>query len=139
MNSQSAAHPSQVVCAFWEAQERGDRETARSLLCDSLVWRVAGDHSEVARTYEGVDSFFQDLIGALGQVFVPGSVRLELTGIYTDEARDTVISHVHETVKARNGLDFDIEIVTIMHVVDGRISTCEEFMDLHEVRRVFER
>ena len=137
MNEQATANPAQVVRDFWEAQERGDRDAARAVLSESLVWRVAGEHAEVARTYIGADSFFDDLIGILGKTFVPGSVSLQLRALYTDEAQSTVISHVHETAQARNGKVFDIEIITIMRVEDGVITTCDEFMDLHEVLRVF--
>lgn len=137
MNDQATANPGQVVRDFWEAQEKGDRAAARAVLSESLVWRVAGEHAAVARTYTGVDSFFEDLIGTLGKTFVPGSVSLQLRALYTDEAQSAVISHVYETAQARNGKDFDIEIITIMRVEDGMITTCDEFMDLHEVLRVF--
>lgn len=137
VNDQATANPAQVVRHFWEAQEKGDRAAARAVLSESLVWRVAGEHAAVARTYTGVDSFFEDLIGTLGKIFVPGTVSLQLRALYTDEVQSTVISHVHETAQARNGKEFDIEIITIMRVEDGMITTCDEFMDLHEVLRVF--
>ncbi|MGO2053073.1 hypothetical protein ACT3UA_08605 [Glutamicibacter sp. 363] len=109
------------------------------MMAESLAWRVAGVHSAVARTYEGADSFFDDLIGTLGQTFVPGTVRLNIKGIYCDEAQSMVTSHVHETAQARNGMNFDIEIITIMKVEAGIITSCDEFMDLHEVLRVLGR
>lgn len=137
MNNQPTADLEKVVRTFWEAQEKGDRAAAREVLSEELVWRVAGDHAAVARTYIGVDSFFDDLIGTLGKTFVPGSVRMQLRALYTDEGKSTVISHVHETAQARNGKNFDVEIITLMRIEDGLISTCEEFMDLHEVLRVF--
>lgn len=137
MNSQLERTAAQTVRTFWEAQQRGDRETARSVLAEALTWRVAGDHAAVARTYEGRDSFFDDLIGTLGQTFVPGTVQLDIKGIYCDEAQSIVTSHIHETAQTRLGMTFDIEIITIMKVENGLITDCDEFMDLHEVLRVF--
>lgn len=137
MKEQAEVDCEQLVRAFWEAQANGDRAAARAVLAETLVWRVAGDHAVVARSYVGVDSFFDDLIDTLGQTFVPGSVRLELDAIYTDARQSTVISHVHETAQARNGKIFDVEIITIMRIESGRIAICDEFMDLHEVLRVF--
>lgn len=137
MNSKLEHSAAQTVRTFWEAQQNGDRQTASALLSESLIWRVAGNHSAVARTYHGREAFFRELIGTLGQTFVTGTVQLEIRGIYSDASQSMVTSHIHETAEAQNGLSFDIEIITLMKVVDGMITTCDEFMDLHEVRRVF--
>ncbi|OIH85371.1 hypothetical protein BLJ79_09400 [Arthrobacter sp. UCD-GKA] len=91
----------------------------------------------MARTYYGADAFFNELIGTLASTFVPGSAAMEMRGMYLDAEQSMVVTHLRETARTHDGLFFDNDIVTIMNVTDGRITRCQEFMDLHEVRRTF--
>lgn len=127
--------PGEVVAAFWAAQARGDAATAREQLAPDLEWVVVGRTHPVARTYHGPDGFFGELIAELGRAFEPGSVSLRVTAQV--EAGPTVVTEVHETARARNGEEFVIDLLTVMEVVDGRIRTCREYMDLLEVSRSF--
>ena len=127
----------ETVRAFWAAQAAGDAKAARALMADDVEWTVIGRHAAVARTYRGVDAFFGQLIATLGRTFEPGSAAMDIRGVYEDPAQSTVITELRETARTRTGLDFDNDIVTIMTVNDGRITSCREFMDLHEVRRTF--
>lgn len=126
-----------VVRKFWDAQAVGDEQSARSVLAEGLEWTVVGQHSRLARTYRGVDEFFDELIGTLAATFVPGSAVMEIRGMYLDAGQSVVVTHLRETASTRDGLLFDNDIVTIMTVAGGRIAKCQEFMDLHEVRRAF--
>lgn len=126
-----------AVRTFWEAQAAGDAKTARAVLAKDVEWTLVGHHSSLARTYRGVDEFFDGLIGTLAATFMPGSAAMEIRSMYLDAGQSTVVTHLRETATTRDGLFFDNDIVTIMAVIDGRITRCQEFMDLHEVRRTF--
>lgn len=126
-----------VVRKFWEAQAAGDKQSARTVLGADVEWTVAGRHSFLARTYRGADEFFDELIGTLAATFVPGSTVMDIRGMYLDTEQSVVVTHLHETARTHGGLLFENDIVTIMTVTDGRITRCQEFMDLHEVRRTF--
>lgn len=126
-----------VVRAFWQAQADGDRRAAEVLLAEDLVWTVEGRHSRVARTYRGRDAFFDELIAELGRTFEPGTVSLDLRGVYEDAAQQAVVTELLETARTREGLAFEVGIVTVMAIRDGRITACREYMDLHEVRLAF--
>jgi ketosteroid isomerase-like protein len=126
-----------VVRKFWEAQAAGDAQSARTVLAADIEWTVVGQHSFLARTYRGAQEFFDELIGTLAATFVPGSAVMEIHGMYLDAEQSVVVTHLRETARTRDGQFFDNGIVTIMTVADGRITRCQEFMDLHEVRRAF--
>lgn len=125
--------PEEVVRRFWTAQQAGDAATARATLADDLTWQVVGRTHHCARVYHGPDGFFGELIALLGRSFVPGSVTLELT--HVTACGTTVVSEVHETAQGRNGHAFEVDLITVMEVEDGRITTCREYMDLAEVAR----
>lgn len=127
--------PADVVRRFWAARLAADQETTRELLDPDLTWRVVGRGHPVARTFHGHDGFLVELGSLLGSAFVPGSRTLEITDLIA--SGEKVVTELHETMAGRNGHDVVLDIVTVMRVVDGRITDCREYMDLAEVHAAF--
>lgn len=127
--------PAEVVRRFWAARAEADAGTTRELLDPAVTWHVVGRGHPVARTFHGPDGFLGELGPMLGSAFVPGSRTLEITNLIA--ADDQVVTELHETMAGRNGHDVVLDIVTVMRVVNGRITECREYMDLAEVHAAY--
>lgn len=131
----SAAELRRVVETFWAAQSRGDRAAAEAVLHPDLRWIVSGTGHPLAREFRGREAFFAELIGALRLGFEPGSQQLTLVETVADVERARVVSVVHQTARGRGGEPFEVDMITVMTVRDGRIVDCLEVMDLAAVAR----
>lgn len=127
--------PRDVALAFWDAQRRGDPTAARALLATDVVWTVAGRGLDVAGTYTGADSFFEELLPTLGRAFEPGTFSCEVLDVFEDPSRDTAITVFRDTALARNGHAFDLVIVAVMAVENGLVTRVLEVTDLAECAR----
>lgn len=126
-----------VVEAFWQGHSTGDQAALRRILAEDMTWTVVGTTSPVARTYVGVEGFLGELLGALGAAFKPGTLNMQLKGIYADEAADTGFLHIQESATLQNGNTIDIEIIDVFTVKKGKITAVREIMDLAAVNAAF--
>lgn len=127
----------QVIQDFWAGHLAGDHDALKKVLAEDFTWTIAGNTSPIAVTYHGWDGFFGELLEALAQSFVPGSLQMELVGLYADEEEGVGVVHIHETATLHNGNSVDQEIVDIITVRDNKIVEIREIMDLAEVNRAF--
>jgi len=126
-----------VIEAFWKGHSAGDHDALKEVLSPDLTWTVVGNTSPVAKTYEGWDGFFGELLGALGAAFKPGTLNMQLKGLHADEETGVGIQHLQESADLQNGNSMDIEIVDVITVRDGKIVDVREVMDLAAVNAAF--
>lgn len=126
-----------VIEAFWKGHSAGDHAALKEVLSPDLTWTVVGTTSPVAKTYEGWDGFFGELLGALGAAFKPGTLNMQLKGLHADEETGVGILHLQESATIQNGNSMDIEIVDVITVRDGKIVDVREVMDLAAVNAAF--
>lgn len=127
----------ETIQDFWAGHLAGDHDALKQVLAEDFTWTVAGNTSPIAVTYHGWDGFFGELLGALSKAFVPGSLQMELLGLYADEEEGVGVIHIHETATLHNGNSVDQEIVDIIKVHNNKIVEVREVMDLAEVNRAF--
>jgi len=126
-----------VIEAFWKGHSAGDHDALKEVLSPDLTWTVVGNTSPVAKTYEGWDGFFGELLGALGAAFKPGTLNMQLKGLHADEETGVGIQHLQESADLQNGNSMDIEIVDVITERDGKIVDVREVMDLAAVNAAF--
>lgn len=126
-----------VVEAFWQGHSAGDHAALQHVICPDVTWTVVGSSSPIARTYTGWDGFFGELLGGLAQAFQPGTLNMQLKGLYADEEKGVGILHLAETATLRNGNTIAVEIVDVITVREGRIVAVREVMDLAAVNAAF--
>ena len=126
-----------VIEAFWKGHSAGDHDALKEVLSPDLTWTVVGNTSPVAKTYEGWDGFFGELLGALGAAFKPGTLNMQLKGLHADEETGVGIQHLQESADLQKGNSMDIEIVDVITVRDGKIVDVREVMDLAAVNAAF--
>lgn len=126
-----------VIEAFWQGHSTGNHDALKEVLAPDMTWTVVGTTSPVAKTYEGWDGFFGELLGALGAAFKPGTLNMQLKGLHADESSGVGILHLQESATLHNGNRMDIEIVDVITVRDGKIVDVREVMDLAAVNAAF--
>jgi len=126
-----------VIEAFWKGHSAGDHDALKEVLSPDLTWTVVGNTSPVAKTYEGWDGFFGELLGALAAAFKPGTLNMQLKGLHADEETGVGIQHLQESADLQKGNSMDIEIVDVITVRDGKIVDVREVMDLAAVNAAF--
>jgi len=127
----------QVTEAFWTAHNAGDHAALKEVMSPDVTWTVVGGTCPIAKTYEGWDGFFGELLGGLGAAFKPGTLKMQLKGLYADEEQGTGILHLEETATLQNGNEIALEIVDVISVRDGKIVAVREVMDLAAVNNAF--
>lgn len=126
-----------VTEAFWKAHNAGDHAALKDVMARDVTWTVVGGTCPIARTYEGWDGFFGELLGGLGAAFKPGTLKMHLKGLYADEEQGTGFLHLEETATLQNGNEIALEIVDVITVRDGKIVAVREVMDLAAVNNAF--
>ncbi|GGE76446.1 nuclear transport factor 2 family protein [Stappia taiwanensis] len=126
-----------TVEAFWHGHSAGDHDALKTIVAKDIRWTVVGDTCPIARTYEGWDGFFGELLGGLAAAFVPGTLTMRLKGLYADEEQGVGILHLEETATLHNGNSISLEIVDVITVRDGQIIDVREVMDLAAVNAAF--
>ena len=124
---------------FWKAHSAGDHQALKDVLAPDFTWTVVGRSCPIARTYHGWDGFLGELLGGLAKGFVPGTLKMELHGIYADERQGVGVLHLSESATAApTGYDLQLEIADIITVRDGKIVKVREILDLVEAVRAFD-
>jgi len=126
-----------VIEAFWRGHSAGDHDALKQIVSKDVTWTVVGDTCPIAKTYEGWEGFFGELLGGLAQAFVPGSLSMTLKGLHADEDTGVGILHLSETATLHNGNTVSLEIVDVITVRDGEITDVREVMDLAAVNAAF--
>lgn len=126
-----------VTEAFWKAHNAGDHAALKEVMAQDVTWTVVGGTCPIAKTYEGWDGFFGELLGGLGAAFKPGTLKMQLKGLYADEEQGTGFLHLEETATLQNGNEIALEIVDVITVRDGKIVAVREVMDLAAVNNAF--
>lgn len=127
----------ETIETFWQGHSAGDHEALKKVMSPDVTWTVVGKTCPIARTYSGWDGFFGELLGGLASAFRPGTLNMELKGIYADEEKGTGFLHIAESATLQNGNVIDVEIVDVFTVRDGRITDVREIMDLAAVNAAF--
>lgn len=126
----------QVLRDFWAGHTTRDHEALAKVVADDLVWTVVGRTSPVAARFEGREAYF-GLLKMLDETFVPGSVSMDLLGLYADEEESAGVIHIHEQATLHNGNSVDQEIVDVITIRNNQIVEVREVMDLAEVNLGF--
>ncbi len=101
---------------YFEAFNRGDLETARSLWAENARFHMSGDN-RFAGDYSGLDDVF-DVIGQLNQAI--RGLRMDLADALADERYMAIISHVHGT---RDGEQIDLNYAAAYRIdEDGKFA-----------------
>lgn len=127
-----------LIERFWKAHSAGDHEALKQVLDKDFTWTVVGRSCPIAKTYRGWDGFLGELLGGLASGFKPGSLKMELRGIYTDEQQGVGVLHLFESATAvPTGFEMQLEIADIIKVRDGKIVEVREILDLTEAIQAF--
>ncbi|NIJ58907.1 ketosteroid isomerase-like protein [Pseudochelatococcus lubricantis] len=127
----------ETVEAFWKGHSAGDRAALKQIVSEDLIWTVVGGTSPIAKTYRGWDGFFGELLDGLAQAFWPGTLDMQLKGLYADEEKGVGILQLEESATLRNGNTVKLEIVDVMTVRGGKVVEVREVMDLAAVNKAF--
>jgi hypothetical protein len=109
------------LSAAYGAFGRGDLVTLGNSLADDVRWHIAG-RSVLAGDYVGRDAVFA-LFGRLFSL-TAGSLRLDVQALLADDSHGFALVHEHA---ARDGREFDAELVQVMQLEDGLISAFAEY------------
>lgn len=127
-----------IIERFWQAHSRGEHEALKQVLAPDVTWTVVGRNCPIAKTYHGWDGFLGELLGSLATGFKPGTLKMELLGIYADEPQGTGVLHLLESaIAAPTGYEVQLEIADIIKIRDGKIVEVREILDLVEPMRAF--
>ncbi len=127
----------QVVEDFWKGHSTGDHDALKKVMAKDVKWHVVGNSNPIAKTYEGWEGFFGELLGGLAAAFKPGSLDMQLKGIYADEEKGIGVLHLDESATVQNGNRVAIEIVDVFTVCDDQIVDVREIMDMVPVNKAF--
>ncbi len=128
-----------IMERFWKAHSAGDYAALKQVLDKDFTWTVAGRSCPIAKTYYGWDGFLGELLAGLATGFKPGTLKMELRGIYADEQQGVGVLHLLESATAaRTGYEMQVEIADIITVRDGRIVEVREILDMAEAIRAFD-
>ncbi|MGV6875970.1 nuclear transport factor 2 family protein [Pseudochelatococcus sp. B33] len=127
----------ETVEDFWKGHSTDDRDALKQIVSKDLTWIVVGGTSPIAKTYRGWDGFFGELLDGLARAFEPGTLDMQLKGLYADEEKGVGVLHIEESATLRNGNTIAIEIVDVMTVRDGKVVEVREVMDLAAVNKAF--
>lgn len=113
------AHPNEdVIRSYVMAFAAGDLDAAKSYLADDIVYHVGGSHP-LAADYRGKDQvidFFKQRSGRTG-----GTFKVVPHDLLANDQHGVALSNV--TVE-RDGRHFAWDVVTVYHVVDGKVTEC---------------
>ncbi len=126
----------QVLQDFWAGHSAGDRDALKRVLAEDFTWTVEGNTSPVCGTLHGWEGFF-GLLDVLANTFVPGTLDMQLQGLYADEEQGVGVIIIREAADLHNGTSIDQVIVDVITVRDGRIVEVREVLDLAETNRAF--
>lgn len=126
-----------IVEAFWQGHSAGDHEALKRIVAEDVTWTVVGKTSPIAKTYQGWDGFFGELLGGLASAFKPGSLTMQVRGLYADEDKGVGFLHLDESATLQNGNTVNLEIVDVITVRDGKIVDVREIMDMAAVNKAF--
>ncbi len=126
-----------VIETFWEGHRTQNVELLKTVMAEDVTWTVVGKTCPIARTYEGWDGFFGELLAALGAAVKPGTLDMQVMGLYADEEAGVGFLHIAETADLNSGGHLDVEIVDVFTVRDGKIVAVREIMDLAAVNSAF--
>lgn len=87
-----------IVEAFWQGHSAGDHEALKRIVAEDATWTVVGKTSPIAKTYQGWDGFFGELLG--------GHVRFNHAGGQCGVCHcGQFVAHEHPTRRKRQRLD----------------------------------
>src|SRR6266550_6290526 len=118
------AHPNaDLLNKGYDAFDKGDLDTVRSLFADDIVFHVAGN-SQLAGDYRGIDEvfgFFGKLVELSG-----GTFKIERHAVLADDEHATVLS---TSSAERNGTSLTLKTIDVFHVADGKVTECWTLSD----------
>jgi uncharacterized protein len=111
------AHPNEeLVRKGYEAFQKADMETVRSLFADDIVWHVGG-RSPLAGDYRGPE----EVLGFLGRTMemTGGSFSLEIHDLLANEEHGIALVVARGQ---RDGRSLDDRQVHVLHLSDGKVT-----------------
>ncbi|HLZ44475.1 MAG TPA: nuclear transport factor 2 family protein [Gemmatimonadales bacterium] len=113
------SHPNEeVIRAYVGAFARGDLDTAKTYLADDIVYHVGGRHP-LAGDYRGkadVIGFFKMRSERTG-----GTFRIESHDLLANDTHGVALS---KATVDRGGQQFRWNVITVYHVVGGKVTEC---------------
>ena len=118
------AHPNaDLLNTGYDAFDKGDLDTVRSLFADDIVFHVTGN-SQLAGDYRGIDEvfgFFGKLVELSG-----GTFKIERHAVLADDEHATVLS---TSSAEREGKSLSAKTVDVFHLADGKVTECWTIAD----------
>jgi uncharacterized protein len=115
-----------VVTKFVAAIQDGDLDALRAILAEEATWTLHGT-LPVAGHYVGRQAILQDFLGQGLGLYRPGTLKLELTRIVSDE--DVVAIEWHATGVGAAGKAYDNEYAFFFTLEHSRITSVREYCD----------
>ncbi|KAB6714563.1 MULTISPECIES: nuclear transport factor 2 family protein [Roseobacteraceae] len=126
-----------TIEAFWQGHSTQDIALLKTVMAEDMTWTVVGKTCPIAKTYEGWEGFFGELLSGLGEAFKPGTLKMTVKGLYADEAAGMGFLHLSESAELHNGNLLDVELVDVFTVKNGKITAVREIMDMAAVNAAF--
>jgi|GEM_PF-6397001 Ketosteroid isomerase-related protein len=126
-----------TIEAFWKGHSTQDIDLLKTVMAEDMTWTVVGKTCPIAKSYEGWDGFFGELLTGLGEAFKPGTLKMTVKGLYADEEAGMGFLHLAESAELHNGKMLDVELVDVFTVKDGKIVDVREIMDMAAVNMAF--
>ena len=123
-----------MVKRYVAAVAAGDAQTVRELFAPTAIWTLAGGDLPIAGTWEGRDAIIDDFLATAQSYYVPGSIKLEITGMIAEA--DQVVVQWTSRARTRAGQAYENGCIGVFTIQDGRIQDVREYMDTLYVRDV---
>ena len=122
-----------TVLAFFQALGTSDFDGARALMTPDMSWAVMGTGVPGAGTHVGPDAIFA-VIGPIRALFAPGSPRMTLRCVTSNE--DRVVMETHGGGEFADGRPYDNNYAMSVDVKDGKVCALREYMDSYYVNQL---
>ncbi|MFD9550600.1 nuclear transport factor 2 family protein [Nocardia salmonicida] len=121
-----------IIESFIHATE-SDPALIDALLDEDVTWELKGEGLAYARVYQGKADVFTNYWGPLTQLIDALKTTRTVRSILVDEAASAGTVHYFETLALQSGELIPVDVVLIVRVLDDKIVSVVEIMDLRLV------
>ncbi|MGW7254776.1 nuclear transport factor 2 family protein [Streptomyces sp. NPDC054834] len=126
----SATDPRAVVIRYVEAVRDGAADVIHDSFAADATWHYPGS-LPISKVWHGRDEIIDEFLGSMGEVFVPGTLEIELVGTIAEGER--VVAEWTAKAETVYGGTYDNRCLGIYTVRDGKIASVVEYADTQHV------